>query len=96
MNHTTHTGRLVLTPQDPYLLPDQPESILDALHEIGFIGEALKEPPGYLPGERFMQLVSFMGCSPYIRLQPDGSGEPFCHLRLEGPHPRPILLHDRQ
>jgi DNA-directed RNA polymerase subunit RPC12/RpoP len=92
MSHAPHTGRLILTPQDPYLLPDEPETILTPLHEIGFIEHALKEIPGYLLGERFMQLVTFMGCSPYIRLQPDESDEPFCHLRLDGPYPRPILL----
>jgi hypothetical protein len=95
MNQPLHTGRLVLTPQDPYLLPDEPETILSQLHEIGFIEHALENMPGYLLGERFMQLVTFMGCSPYIRLQPDESDEPFCHLRLDGPYPRPILLHGK-
>jgi hypothetical protein len=95
MSLTLHTGRLVLTPQDPYLLPDEPEAILTGLHEIGFIDHALETRPGYLLGERFMQLVTFMGCSPYIRLQPDDSEEPFCHLRLDGPYPRPRRLHGK-
>ncbi|MEW8049987.1 MAG: hypothetical protein AB2792_16050 [Candidatus Thiodiazotropha sp.] len=92
MSQPLHTGRLVLTPEDPYLLPDDPEAILAKLHEIGLIEGALESDPGYLLGERFMQLVTFMGCSPYIRLQPDRSGEPFCRLLPEGPHPRPKLL----
>ncbi len=87
-----HTGRLVLTPEDPYLLPADPEVIIAELQQIGLIAHALEPGPGYLLGERFMQLVLFMGCSPYIRLQPDESGEPFCHLLLDGPHPRPRLL----
>ncbi|MBT3044922.1 MAG: hypothetical protein KME67_18850 [Candidatus Thiodiazotropha sp. (ex Codakia orbicularis)] len=92
MNQPLHTGRLVLTPEDPYLLPDDPEAILTKLHEIGLIEGALESGPGYLLGEHFMQLVTFMGCSPYIRLQADASGEPFCHLLQDGPYPRPKLL----
>jgi hypothetical protein len=86
------TGRLVLTPQDPYLLPDDPDTLVCGLQAIGFIGQALHPGPGYLLGERFMQLVSFLGCSPYIRLAPDESGEAFCHLRLDGPYSHPKLL----
>jgi hypothetical protein len=87
-----HTGRLVLTPEDPYLLPADAESLIASLQRIGLIAQALEPGPGYLLGERFMQLVTFMGCSPYIRLEPDESGEAFCHLQLDGPHPRPQLL----
>jgi hypothetical protein len=92
MSQPLHTGRLVLAPADPYVLPQDPEALLAALREIGFIDRAMNNAPGYLLGERFMQLVTFMGCSPFIRLQPDAPGEPFCHLRLEGPYPRPKLL----
>jgi hypothetical protein len=92
MNRPLHTGRLVLTPEDPYLLPDDPGAILAELQVIGLIGDTLKEGQGYLLGERFMQLVTFLGCSPSIQLQPNETGEPFCHLQLDGPHPRPILL----
>ncbi|MES9991984.1 MAG: hypothetical protein ABW098_08525 [Candidatus Thiodiazotropha sp.] len=92
MNQAQHPGRLVLTTEDPYLLPDSPDALLSGLHEIGFIDKALEQAPGYLLGDRFMQLVTFMGCSPYIRLEPDGSEEPFCHLRLDGPYPQPKLL----
>ena len=92
MSQTLHTGRLVLTPQDPYLLPADPKDIIDALQNIGLIAQALEGSPGYILGERFMQLVTFMGCSPYIRLEPDESGEPFCHLLIDGPHEQPELL----
>ena len=87
-----HTGRLVLTPEDPYELPADLEALIAGLRQIGLISEALASGTGYLLGENFMQLVTFMGCSPYIRLEPDATGEPFCHLRLDGPHPRPKLL----
>lgn len=92
MSQALHTGRLVLTPQDPYLLPAEPKAIIAGLQGIGLVAQALETGPGYLLGDRFMQLVTFMGCSPFIRLEPDASAEPFCHLLLHGPHERPRLL----
>jgi hypothetical protein len=92
MTQRLHTGRLVLTPKNPYLLPENPTAIFSKLHEIGLISTPLPNDQGYLLGEAFMRLITFMGCSPYIRLEPDESDEPFCHLLLDGPHPRPKLL----
>jgi len=41
-------------------------------------------PEAFFAGERFLQLVTFMGCSPAIRLEPEGPGDrEFCHLRLQ-------------
>jgi hypothetical protein len=42
-----------------------------------------------------MQLVSFMGCSPFIQMEPNREGEPFCHLWIDGPHPRPVFMRGR-
>lgn len=32
----------------------------------------------------FLQLITFMGCSPHLQLEPSPNGEPFCYIRLEG------------
>jgi DNA-directed RNA polymerase subunit RPC12/RpoP len=92
MSKRLHTGRLVLTPKDPYLVPDNPEAIFSELRKTGLIATPLEPHHGYLLGENFMQLVTFMGCSPSIRLEPDKTDEPFCHLLLAGPYPQPRLL----
>lgn len=92
-----HTGRLILTPKDPFYAPATPEQILQRLREIAFCGEELADLEGqhYLLGERFMQLVTFMGCSPYIQLEPTADDQPFCHLILEGPYAAPRFLQGR-
>ncbi|MES9941655.1 MAG: hypothetical protein ABW104_01720 [Candidatus Thiodiazotropha sp. 6PLUC2] len=92
MTQLLHTGRLVLTPKNPYQLPENPEAIFSRLQEIGLIDTPLQTGHSYLPGEAFMQLITFMGCSPSIRLAPDDSDQPFCHLLLDGPYPRPKLI----
>ncbi len=88
-----HTGRLVLTPESPYWSPDDPLRIVAVLHEIGFIAGRLEgSVHRYLLGEHFLQLVTFMGCSPNIRIEPGEPGEPFCHLIVDGPSEHPRLL----
>jgi hypothetical protein len=100
MQRPLHTGRLVLTPEDPYLRPVEPARIAARLREVGFIGDRLADSDNrYLLGDNFMQLVTFMGCSPHIRLNPGDSagdsGQPFCHLVIDGPSERPRLLRGR-
>ncbi|MDJ0806065.1 MAG: hypothetical protein QNJ78_04455 [Gammaproteobacteria bacterium] len=92
-----HTGRLVLTPHDPYYLPDDIDAVIENLRDIQFCADPVADLKGshYLLGERFMQLVSFMGCSPFIQLEPSPDGEPFCHLFIVGPYPEPVFLRGR-
>ncbi len=92
MTQRLHTGRLVLTPRDPYFAPENPQALFDALRDLGLIASPLEANQGYRLGEAFMQLITFLGCSPFIRLEADESGEAFCHLRVEGPHAEPRLL----
>lgn len=92
-----HTGRLVLTPGDPFYLPESSQRILAQLREIRFCNGSAPGLKGqhYLLAERFMQLVSFMGCSPFIQMEPTQDGQPFCHLWIDGPYPHPIFLQGR-
>jgi hypothetical protein len=92
MNQPLHTGRLILSPEDPYFVPLQPDAILNRLEKIDLIGRPLENGEGFLLGDAFMQLVTFMGCSPAIRLEPSDSGEAFCHLLSKGPYPKPRLI----
>ena len=97
MNQLLHTGRLTLTPQDPYYLPADLVPIIERLIDIGFIHPDTTDDNinGYRLGDRFMQLVTFMGCSPAIQFEPDEAGNPYCHMRVVGPYESPRLLHGR-
>lgn len=68
-------------------------ALLQQLEAIGLIGAAFRcqGETRYLAGERFLQLVTFLGCSPLIELEPpvdadtreaDCATGRFCHLRL--------------
>lgn len=90
------TGRLVLTP-DPAQPVTQREPLLAYLHEVGFIGLPLNDTKtaAFLVGDGFLRLITFMGCSPNIELEPPMGGGSYCHVRLEGPWPKPRLLRGR-
>jgi len=89
-----HTGRLVLTTHDPFLIPAVPP-LVEALTEAGFLGVPLVDRDGaYAVGEGFLQLLTFAGCSVQVELAPTGDA-PFCHARLFGPSGRPVFLSGR-
>jgi hypothetical protein len=90
------TGCLVLAPH-PECGPPGRERVLDFLRASGFVGEPFSgaDAEGFLIGESFLQLITFMGCSPHIELSPPADGASFCHVRLHGPLDAPRLLAGR-
>lgn len=97
MSQPLHTGQLVITPEDYRYIPNDIPSIVATLDAIDFIETDIREgsPASYRLGKRFMQLVTFLGCSPAIRLAPDAEGNPYCHMLIEGPHEEPLLYQGR-
>ncbi|MCU7852303.1 MAG: hypothetical protein KZQ80_08825 [Candidatus Thiodiazotropha sp. (ex Monitilora ramsayi)] len=96
MNQRLHTGRLVLTPKDPCFQPNDLAAIIEKLQSIGLInGNIPGEASRYLLGDRFMQLVTFMGCSPSIQLEPNGADDAYCYLAIAGPYQSPHLLYGK-
>jgi len=96
--HTADWHRLVLHPRDPDSAPPG-EDLVRALAQIGLAGEAFqfRHQTYYATGQRFLDLVVFLGCSPSIALAPvlDQAGEPrmerFCHLRIPPVAGSPVL-----
>ncbi|MES9870122.1 MAG: hypothetical protein ABW149_10560 [Sedimenticola sp.] len=81
------TGKLLLHPPMACPLPD-PAELEQRLRAIGLIGAPL---PGtgdaFEAGDRFLHLVTFLGCSPFIRFEPENEeDDDFCYIRLSGPH----------
>lgn len=90
-----NNGKLLLHPSStPSELPAR-QQLAEHLNALG----ATQAPSPYhpeqlLPGERFLRLVTFMGCSPHIRLEPESPDDDgYCYLTLCGPHPFPLLRH---
>lgn len=86
---------LVLHPKDPFRIPDDAATLQQALIGIGFIGEPFEfeGQPHYKPGEEFLYLLTFLGCSPVVSLgEPGKTGDEFVHICLDGPYVEPRFL----
>ncbi len=79
--------KLVLHARSPQHLPGSRDVLSAALVELGLIGDPLANGDmAFHSGDRFLDLVTFLGCSPDVRLEPgndqqSASGE-FCHVRF--------------
>jgi len=87
-------GRLLLVPSDVTTPLPELSQLLACVSGRGLTGERLDEEGRILAaGPRFPELITFLGCSPYLRLDPDPSGgEAFCHVGVRGPFERPRLI----
>jgi hypothetical protein len=86
------SGSLFLHPADPEVaLPAG--NLVPVLESLGLVGQALPHRDhSFLVGPRFLDLISFMGCSPYVELEPSTEGTTdFCHLVIHS-FPSPRLL----
>jgi predicted RNA-binding Zn-ribbon protein involved in translation (DUF1610 family) len=91
MPHPLHTGRLVLSPQDPEAAVDR-RSLAAALARIGLTGDPLAgRADAFATGAHFARLIGFTGCAVQIETTPTDAAA-FSHIVVEGPHATPHLL----
>jgi len=74
--------RLTFHPRDPQQHVSR-ETVVDNMRELGFIAAELDGQAGdcFIAGEHFIDLLSFLGCSPVIHLSPE-EGDKFCYIEL--------------
>ncbi|MFO7592931.1 MAG: hypothetical protein R6X15_02655 [Pseudomonadota bacterium] len=86
---------LYLCPKDFNTVPEDRPALLEALEQAGFIAErfSFDGEEHFRPGEEFLTLITFLGCSPVISLgEPGKTGDEFCHIAFEGPHKNPYFV----
>jgi hypothetical protein len=88
-----HTGSLLLFPADPAAAPPAAAAVVDALATLGLIGEPLEADGAYRAGPGFLHHLTFLGCAPYLVLEPPADGGTgFSHVLVAGPFATPRLL----
>jgi hypothetical protein len=93
------SARLILHVRDPDYVPSSVTYIKRVLQEVGLIGKPWGEASQqrYLIGERFLQLVTFLGCAPAIELEPPTNGDAeFCHVGISDLYPSARFIADTQ
>jgi len=85
MNMSPRIYCLALHPQASEVTVEELDRLQLHLFELGLLGEAflMKGEQRYKLGERFYQFLTFMGCAPALKLEPENSeDETFCHFRI--------------
>jgi hypothetical protein len=76
---------MILTPRDPLAAPEGAGELPALLSRLELIGSPLTgaPDPAYEAGERFLEWITFLGCSPMVELTGVlAEGGDFCHVRL--------------
>ncbi|MDH5185182.1 MAG: hypothetical protein OEX12_14970 [Gammaproteobacteria bacterium] len=75
-----HAPRLIFHPKDPQQIIAH-DLLQQSMWEIGFIAEKLSghADNSYAAGEHFIELLSFLGCSPVIKMSPQ-DGDNYCYI----------------
>jgi hypothetical protein len=86
-------GRLIIAPTDPWL-GLSPQSLVSHLQQMGLCGEPLPDrPEHYAAGEDFLRWISFAGCSPFMRFEPESAtDQAFCHLHIHRVDGQPLFV----
>jgi hypothetical protein len=84
--------KLVLHPKSSEFALSSWEGVITRLQEAEFLEKPVDQDNDkrFLVGERFLQYVTFMGCSPSVELSPPADGSlDFCHVRLSDTYVKP-------
>lgn len=83
MNAFTSNASLVLHASDQNWMPDDLETLINFLQKLELIGQAInKNENSFLIGEKFLNHISFMGCSPHIKFDNEDNDGKFTFIRL--------------
>jgi len=88
---------LVFCPVSGEVLEVNQDTLLAALQKTGLITNtplpaSSTRTTDYPAGERFLDLIIFMGCSPAVQLKPGEQGSAYCYISFQQ-HPAPGRLY---
>ena len=92
------TSKLLFTPIDAQQTVPA-EKLIHGLTDIAWLGAPYRGAPAnsYLVGDEFFRYITFMGCSPAMRLEPAYEGDlDFCFIRLDTQLTAPVFRGHRQ
>ena len=60
------------------------DGLVDVMRATGLAGDAIDtaEKHGYLTGQRYLELINYLGCSPSVAFEPGADGQRFCHINI--------------
>lgn len=84
---------LILRPERHDVAPDA-KAIASALTDLKMVATPFDFDGSWhwKAGEQFVDLVTFLGCSPVVATDGPGANGEYCHVGLNGPHEEAIFL----
>lgn len=83
MTNAISEPSLMIHPVEPDWAPPDIDIVIDCLLQTQLIAGSLNNmEKSYFAGEKFVDLITFIGCSPNINLMPDDSSTAFSFIRL--------------
>jgi hypothetical protein len=83
--------QLILHPRDLAAAPERAAQV-QCLSALDFVGEAMDEPGFHRPGEEFLYLLTFLGCSPVVSLGEPGPTADFCRIEVAASEETPRFV----
>ncbi len=83
MNSGTSQCALFLCPEQHNFTVKNISQFVTQLQDNGLISEAITEQENsFFTGERFLDYISYMGCSPAIQFEASETSNNFCHIKI--------------
>jgi len=93
MHSTTSKCGLFLHPAQADFSIENSALFVSQLQNIGLIAKELtKEKNTFYTGERYLDFIAYMGCSPTIQFEASDSCEDFCHVRIHSYNTKKLIV----
>ena len=99
MSSTFDQCSLYLCPVEHDFRSKEFSLFIDRLQTIGFISQQITPQSAdtyYLTGNRFLEYIAYMGCSPAIQFEADEDNKNFCHIKIHQYESAQLIVSDKQ
>ena len=97
MNSSTSTCALYLCPEQHDFAVRDISKFVTQLQHNGLISEAIAERENsFFTGERFLDYIAYMGCSPAIQFEASTAGENFCQIKIHHYDAAKLIVSQKQ
>ncbi|HHJ35259.1 MAG TPA: hypothetical protein ENJ87_05805 [Gammaproteobacteria bacterium] len=88
---------LLLHPDSRHYTSDDTHTLVTALQKAGFISQAVNRPDDlvYYTGDRYLDHITYLGCSPAIQFEDDSDNKNFCGIKIHH-HESARLIFDQK
>ena len=83
MNTSTSRCSLFLSPAQSNFTIENKSQFASQLENIGLIaGKIPDQNNAFFTGKRYLDYITYLGCSPAIQFEPDETSDSFCHVKI--------------